>query len=263
MIDPEILEWLQNAPTRKAYRTAQLIDGKPYPPMSAMVNGKLRDPIQLGEWEGAKENPEMADAKGYFTLDKGNGKKIKARYNPYIHSSDDMLNDQFSEAQDRDNLVTMEVEIPESELEDRPDAYRAEKAKDTVGTKKWKAGVIQGMLNGTRNVHLTRWDKPIRIVPDEEVAKNIYDKLNGKIKNMPSNVVPKNLRKELEKLGMEFVETDNKGYIKDGEHRGKHWSRIYGSKANQSELENFVDDLEEYKENHKKGRDDIPVATRR
>jgi hypothetical protein len=80
---------------------------------------------------------------------------------------------------------------------------------------------------------------------------------------MPSNVVPKNLRKELEKLGLEFVQTDNKGKLTEGEHKGEHWSRVYGSKANQSELENFIDDLEEYKENTKKGRDDIPVTTRR
>ena len=262
MVDPKDLEWLQTTPTRKAYRAAQLIDGQPYPVKSAKVNGKLRDPIKLNEWERSEENPDMADENGYFELDDG-GKKIKARYNPYIHSSDDMLNDQFSRAQDRDNLVMLEVEIPESELEDRPDAYRAEKAKDTVGTKKWKAGVIQGMLEGTRNVHLTRWDKPVRVVPDDEVAKNIYDRLNGKVKNMPSNVVPKNLRKELEKLGMKFVETDNKGVIKEGEHKGKIWARVYGSKANQNELENFVDDLEEYKENNPKGRDDIPVTTRR
>ena len=80
---------------------------------------------------------------------------------------------------------------------------------------------------------------------------------------MPSNVVPKNLRKELEKLGLEFVETDNKGRLTDGEHKGKYWSRVYGSKANQSELEDFIDDLEEYKDKNKKGRDDIPVTTRR
>lgn len=260
MITDEEIEKLSKEPTRKAYRSMQLIDGKLYPPMSAMVNGKLREPTELGKWEKSEENPSLADENGYMWLEKGNKKKVKARYNPYFHSSDTMLNDQFSEAQDRDNLVTVEVELPESEFSSD---YKAEKAKDSVGEKKWKAGIIQAMLSGKRNVNLSRYDKPVRVLGDDEVAKSIVDMLGGRVKKMPSNVVPQNLRRELEKLGLEFVPTDNKGRLTEGEHKGKYWSRVYGSKANQSELENFIDDLEEYKENNPKGRDDIPVATRR
>ena len=260
MITDEEIEKLSKEPTRKAYRSMQLIDGKLYPPMSAMVNGKLREPTELGKWERSEENPSLADDEGYMWLDKGNKKKVRARYNPYFHSSDTMLNDQFSEAQDRDNLVTVEVELPESEFSSD---YKADKAKDSVGEKKWKAGIIQAMLSGKRNVNLSRYDKPVRVLGDDEVAKSIVDMLGGRVKKMPSNVVPKNLRKELEKLGLEFVETDNKGRLTDGEHKGKYWSRVYGSKANQSELEDFIDDLEEYKDKNKKGRDDIPVTTRR
>ena len=260
MITPEEIEKLSKEPTRKAYRSMQLIDGKLYPPMSAMVNGKLREPTELGKWERSEEDPSLADENGYMWLEKGNKKKVKARYNPYFHSSDTMLNDQFSEAQDRDNLVTVEVELPESEFSSD---YKAEKAKDSVGEKKWKAGIIQAMLSGKRNVNLSRYDKPVRILEDSEVAKSIVDMLGGRVKKMPSNVVPQNLRKELEKLGLDFVPTDNKGRLTEGEHKGKYWSRVYGSKANQSELEDFIDDLEEYKENNPKGRDDIPVTTRR
>jgi hypothetical protein len=49
--------------------------------------------------------------------------------------------------------VTVEVEIPESEL---TSGYKAEKAKDAVGKVEWKAGVVQGKLSGTRTVIRSR-----------------------------------------------------------------------------------------------------------
>lgn len=88
MITDEELEKLSKEPTRKAYRAMQLIDGKLYPPMSAMINGKLREPTELGKWEKAEENPDLADDNGYFKLEKGNKKSVPARYNPYFHSRD-------------------------------------------------------------------------------------------------------------------------------------------------------------------------------
>lgn len=206
--DPEILEQLNNGETIKAYRAMQVIDGKLYPPMSAKVEGKLREPIELGVWERAEERPDLADSKGYFKLDKGNKSSVPARYNPYIHTSLTPLNDQFSSAQDRPNLVTVEVEIPVSEL---TSGYKAEKAKDSVGKMEWKAGVVQSKLSGTRTVILSRWDKPIRIVPDSEVAQRIVEMFDGKQITMPSNVVTPSLRTELEKLGVPFRETNNQG----------------------------------------------------
>lgn len=206
--DPAVLERLESEPTIKVYRAMQLIDGKLYPPMSAKVDGKMREPIELGQWEQAEERPDLADEKGYFKLDKGNKATIKARYNPYIHTSLTPLNDQFSSAQTRPELVTVEVEVPESEL---TSGYKAEKAKDSVGAKEWKAGVIQGKLTGTRTVILSRWDKPIRIVPDSEVADVIVDMFGDAEIVMPSNVVTPSLRIELEKRGVPFIETDNQG----------------------------------------------------
>lgn len=206
--DPAKIDELENGPKIKVYRAMQLIDGKLYPPMSAKVDGQLREPIKLGQWEEAEERPDLADNKGYFKLDKGNKKSLKARYNPYFHTSYTPLNDQFSEAQDRPNLVIVEVEIPESELSS---GYKADKAKDSVGEKEWKAGVIQGKLSGTRKVILSRWDKPVRIVPDSEVADEIIKMFEGKNIVMPSNVVTPSLRAELEKRGVPFVETDNNG----------------------------------------------------
>ena len=206
--DPLKVAELEAGEKMKVYRAMQVIDGKLYPPMSAKVDGKLREPIELGVWEEAEERPELADDKGYFRLDKGNKKSLKARYNPYIHTSTTPLNDQFSEAQERPNLVTVEVEIPVSEL---TSGYKAEKAKDAVGRLEWKAGVVQGKLSGTRTVILSRWDKPVRIVPDSEVADVIVEMFGDREIVMPSNVVTPSLRAELEKRGVPFVETNNQG----------------------------------------------------
>ncbi len=229
--DPETIKKLDKEDTVKVYRAMQVgEDGKLYPPMAAKVKGKFVEPIELGKWEQADERPELADDKGMFTLNKGNGKSLKAAYNPYIHTSRTPLNDQFSEAQNRPNIVTVEVEVPKSEL---TSGYKADKAKDAVGEVEWKAGIIQGQLTGKRKVVLSRWDKPVRIVPDSEVADVIVnDMFKGKNITMPSNVVTPSLRKELEKRGVPFVETENRGRIVGGENDGVHYSKVYGKKAN-------------------------------
>ena len=225
--DPETIKKLDKEDTVKVYRAMQVgEDGKLYPPMAAKVNGKFVEPIELGKWEQADERPELVDDKGMFTLNKGNGKSLKAAYNPYLHTSRTPLNDQFSEAQNRPNIVTVEVEVPKSEL---TSGYKADKAKDAVGEVEWKAGIIQGQLTGKRKVVLSRWDKPVRIVPDSEVADVIVnDMFKGKNITMPSNVVTPSLRKELEKRGVPFVETDNRGRIVGGENDGVHYSKVYG-----------------------------------
>ena len=228
--DPETIKKLDKEDTVKVYRAMQVgEDGKLYPPMAAKVKGKFVQPIELGKWEQADERPELADDKGMFTLNKGNGKSLKAAYNPYLHTSRTPLNDQFSEAQNRPNIVTVEVEVPKSEL---TSGYKADKAKDAVGEVEWKAGIIQGQLTGKRKVVLSRWDKPVRIVPDSEVADVIVnDMFKGKNITMPSNVVTPSLRKELEKRGVPFVETDNRGRIVGGENDGVHYSKVYGKNA--------------------------------
>lgn len=225
--DPETIKKLDKEDTVKVYRAMQVgEDGKLYPPMAAKVKGKFVEPIELGKWEQADERPELADDKGMFTLNKGNGKSLKAAYNPYLHTSRTPLNDQFSEAQNRPNIVTVEVEVPKSEL---TSGYKGDKAKDAVGEVEWKAGIIQGQLTGKRKVVLSRWDKPVRIVPDSEVADVIVnDMFKGKNITMPSNVVTPSLRKELEKRGVPFVETDNRGRIVGGENDGVHYSKVYG-----------------------------------
>ena len=234
--DPETIKKLDKEDTVKVYRAMQVgEDGKLYPPMAAKVKGKFVEPIELGKWEQADERPELADDKGMFTLNKGNGKSLKAAYNPYLHTSRTPLNDQFSEAQNRPNIVTVEVEVPKSEL---TSGYKADKAKDAVGEVEWKAGIIQGQLTGKRKVVLSRWDKPVRIVPDSEVDDVIVnDMFKGKNITMPSNVVTPSLRKELEKRGVPFVETDNRGRIVGGKNDGVHYSKVYGKNAQSPVLE--------------------------
>lgn len=221
--EPETLERLDSEPTMKVYRSVQIgPEGKPYPPMSGKVDGEWRSPIEIGQWERSDEAPWLADENGRFLLDKGNGKKLKAAYNPYIHTSTFPLNDQFSEAQSRPELAVMEVEIPVSEL---TSGYKADKAKDTVGEKDWKAGAVQGQLTGQRKVILSRWDKPIRILSDDEVASLVAPKLQEAGVVMPTNVVTPALRKALEDYGVQFVSTDNKGKLTEGEHKGKTWAQ--------------------------------------
>lgn len=256
--DQAEIDRLESEPTIKAYRAMQVINGELYPPMSAVVDGKLREPIALGQWEQSEERPDLADDNGRFKLDKGNKKSLKAAYNPYFHSSSTPLNDQFSEAQDREKLVTVEVEVPVSEA-DGTSGYKAEKAKDAVGTHQWKAGIIQGQLTGTREVFLTRWDKPVRIVPESEVADVIVEMFDGKDIVMPSNVVTPQLRKELEARGIDFVETDNQGKLVEGEHKGEHYSKVYGKKGNgglryrTDADERFNKELDDFKEKRHKG----------
>ena len=78
--------------------------------------------------------------------------------------------------------------------------------------------------------------KPVRIVPVEEVARRIYSEIAPEGIIMPTNVVTPEQRAALERLGVRFVETNNKGYIVGGEHAGKTWSSVYGKKAGESRV---------------------------
>lgn len=230
--DKELLDKLESEKTVKAYRAMQLIDGKLYPPMAAVVAGERVQASEIGKWYRADENPDLAipdidsktgeqktDSEGNpkykFTLDKGGkdpktGKsltKVNAAYNPYWHSSRSPLNDQFSSAYKRNNLVTVEVEIPESEL---TSGYKAEKAKDAVGEVEWKSGPVSSKLaklGNPRKVILSRYNKIVRVIPDSEVASNIAAILEGTGITIPSNTVTPSLRAELENIGVSVTDS--------------------------------------------------------
>lgn len=208
--DEKKIKELESGEKMKVYRAMQLVDGKLYPPMSAKINGEWRDPIQLGKWEQAEENPELAKD-GKFTLNKGNGSSISARYNPYFHTSSFPLNDQFASAYKRPELVVVEVEIPVSEL---TSGYKAEGAKDSVGKVEWKSGTITSKLGG-RDVYLSRYDKPIRIVPEDEIAEIVAQRVNGKNIVFDSRLVTPSLKEALLKKGIKFDNADMRFSVVD------------------------------------------------
>ena len=226
VVDKELLSKLESEETIKAYRAMQLVDGKLYPPMAAIVDGKRVQAAEFGKWYVADENPNLAspdidektgkqkvdkegNLKWNFTLVKGGtdikGKKLKdidAAYNPYWHTSLSPLNDQFTTAYKRGNLVTVEVEIPKSEL---TSGYRAERAKDAVGLVDWKTGPVSSKLakaGKPRIVMLSRYNKIVRIIPDSEVASKIAEMLKGTDIGIPANTVTPSLAKELLNLGV-------------------------------------------------------------
>ena len=230
--DPEEIERLEKEPKVKVYRAMQVIDGKLYPPMAAKVRGGLVEPRELGEWERADENPDLAipdidkktgkqkvdkktgELKWKFKLDKGGkdakGKKlggVPAAYNPYWHTSRSPLNDQFSSAYKRPNLRVVEVEVPESEL---TSGYKAERAKDAVGEMAWHSGPVSSKLpkEKERKVILSRWDKPVRVLSDAEAADKIAEMLKGEDIEIPDNTITPGLKAELIKRGLKVTETD-------------------------------------------------------
>lgn len=259
--DKSTIERLDAEPKIKAYRAMQVIDGRLYSPMAAKIDGKLSSDNPFDTWTEAEETvfdftPEQISAmeeldnsskkgeveiikgklryrkdsktgkgKLQFHLVKGDGSELWAAYNPYIHSSLMMLNDQFTSAYKRPNIVVVEVEIPKKELNKE---YRAKFAKDTVGMADWKVGPVARQLPSdmSRKVILSRWSKVKRIVPYSEVADNVAalfstaEQKNGKKLRLPIDSFHPELRKELEKRGFEFEygtytkeKTDKKGNL--------------------------------------------------
>lgn len=144
-----------------------------------------------------------------FELDKANGATVPAAYNPYFHTSLAALNDQFSSAFSRPNLVVVEGYIPKSELSS---GYKALYAKDSVGETTWHSGPVASALKGekARKVFLSRWFKVGRIVSDTEAAGEIAKTLEGENLSIPWNVVTPSLRKELEAKGVSIDYRDAK-----------------------------------------------------
>lgn len=206
--DKDTLDFLDKQKTITTYKTMQLVDGKLYPPMAARVAGKYEDASELGAWEMSVERPDLVKD-GKFKLDKGKGQgSLTAAYNPYMHLSNLVINDQFSGAYTRDNLVTVECEVPVSEM---TSGYHADGAKDGVGWHSWHTGTVAGQVRKAtgveRKVFLSRWIKPVRILPDAEVA-NMYKELLGDTGiEVPDNVVTPGLLAELKKAGVPIKES--------------------------------------------------------
>ncbi len=228
--DQETLDFLNGQIERgeyyTVYRSFQVIDGGLYAPMNSQdrdedgKNRRLGYRSEIGKWEMATEsraiaqrymdaNPNAPYAK--FNLDGGDNKTNGVAYNPYLHASNLVLNDQFSAAYRR-NLVTVECRVPFSEAKG---AYKADYAKDATGWAEWKAGVVAGELKKVkpdfeRRLFLSRYMLPVRIIPDAEVARMYNEYLDGTNIPVPWNVVTPSLRKELEKAGVNISYKDVK-----------------------------------------------------
>ena len=204
--DKDELDRLDKEKTFRMYSGMQEVDGKLYSPMAAIIDGKRTDATEIGAWMGADERPDLVKG-GKFQLVKtdknpglGEG-PVRAAYNPYMHTSTSMMNDQFTGAYARGNIKVVEWEIPESE---KTSGYRAEGAKDAVGLVPWHSGSVNGLLpkDRQRSVMLSRWRKAVRVVPDSEVAESIAEQLKGTGLAIPWNVVTPNQLRELVKLGV-------------------------------------------------------------
>ena len=204
--EPEELDRLNKEKTFRMYSGMQEVDGKLYSPMAAIIDGKRTDATEIGAWMGADERPDLVK-NGKFQLvktDKNPGAgegPVRAAYNPYMHTSTSMMNDQFTGAYARGNIKVVEWEIPESE---KTSGYRAEGAKDAVGLVPWHSGSVNSLLpkDRQRSVMLSRWRKAVRVVPDSEVAESIAEQIEGTGLAIPWNVVTPNQLRELVKLGV-------------------------------------------------------------
>ena len=211
--DPEELDRLNKEKTFRMYSGMQEVDGKLYSPMAAIIDGKRTDATEIGAWMGADERLDLVK-NGKFTLVKTDKNKgvgegdVPAAYNPYMHTSTSMMNDQFTGAYARGNIKVVEWEIPESE---KTSGYHAEGAKDAVGLVPWHSGSVNSLLpkDRQRQVMLSRWRKAVRVVPDSEVAESIAEQLKGTGLAIPWNVVTPNQVRELAKLGVPITTVES------------------------------------------------------
>lgn len=211
--DKDELDRLNKEKTFRMYSGMQEMDGKLYSPMAAIIDGKRTDATEIGAWMGADERPDLVK-NGKFTLVKTDKNKgvgegdVPAAYNPYMHTSTSMMNDQFTGAYARGNIKVVEWEIPESE---KTSGYHAEGAKDAVGLVPWHSGSVNSLLpkDRQRQVMLSRWRKAVRVVPDSEVAESIAEQLKGTGLAIPWNVVTPNQVRELAKLGVPITTVES------------------------------------------------------
>lgn len=222
LVDDQLAKELDAGETITLYRAMALIDGKLYPPMSAKItdeSGKLalRNPEPIGKWQQAEERPDLVPTdgryKGQFPLKKPGGGTTWALYAPYFHASPLPLNDQFTAAYkndgvDRPQIVTVEVEVPASEM---TSGYQARGSVKKVGPNSWNSGVVASKLPGGREVFLSRYLKIKRIVPDAEVAQKIAEIVIPNRLQIPENTVTPQLRVELEKQGVRIAPKGTRG----------------------------------------------------
>lgn len=217
--DPEVIAELEASPKVSGFRNVvQNEDGTFSSPMaywlqSTKEGAKSRvetAKFELGKWEEAEEHPELVDENGKVTLVKPNKSTVDGvAYDPYIHNRLEPVNLQFKDAWKRDDLVYVETEVAENDLND---GYHADKALLPVGVHSWSNG----------DVMLSRYDKPVRIMPWEEVADAWAKRLNGE--GVHFDVVPPAMRSLLVERGVEIL-PPHKGMGKDCNDAYAEWKK--------------------------------------
>ncbi len=265
--DPEIIKRLDKEPKMLGYRNVVLNeDGTLGSPMANRLGrkGVGRKPtsmFEMDKWERSDENPELATEDGKIDLLKPDNKAVGGvDYNPYIHIRPNKVNKQFKQAWERPNLVYVETEYPESEL---TSGYQADKAKKAVGLHDWNGGELI----------LSRWDKPVRIVPWEEVADDWVDEFKGR--GVEFDIVPPALLPILAERGVEIL-PPHKGMGKDCQAAYEAWTkryevlrskgkgkRIYPSTESLKNAEKFIAESLEGKHNGQRFEIELPQMTKR
>lgn len=201
VVDPQLIAELEASPKRKGYRNVvQREDGLFEAPMGNSLRGNgitvENTPFAMGQWEQSEEHPELVYGDNKITLVKPDGKTVAdVNYNPYIHNRLNTLNAQFKQAWERPDLVYIETEVPETDLES---GYMAEHAHLSTGVHQWSNGALM----------LSRYDKPVRIVPWDEVAIPWIEKY--KKSGVHFDIVPPALRPILAEAGVE-IKAPHKG----------------------------------------------------
>ena len=231
--DPKVIAELEASPKRTGYRNVvQNEDGTFSSPMaywlqSSKGGAKTRvetAKFELGKWEEAEEHSDLVDENGHITLVKPNKGTVDVAYDPYIHNRLDPVNLQFKDAWKRDELVYVETEVPETDLES---GYHADKALLPVGVHSWSNGDLM----------LSKYDKPVRVMPWEDVADAWVARLNGE--GVHFDVVPPALRSLLVERGVEIL-PPHKGMGKDCNDAYAEWKKDSEIKSTHGERSDAV-----------------------
>jgi len=208
--------------TYRAVERVTLPDGTEalVPPMNG-YDPKTRqyiDPVHEGDWVKADidETGIIDDGTGdwahykisYRVQNQATGKwkrqDTTVAFNPYIHSSFNPFNDQFSAAYNRPGLVVVRLLVPKSAATGEKAHPRA---KDAPGFTQWKAGGVAGQLKALgkpeRKVLLSNYAKIDKVLSYSDVA-DLFDEMADGVKDkitIPENVMPPGLKDEMEKRG--------------------------------------------------------------
>lgn len=157
--------------------------------------------------EKMKEEMEKKEAK-YAKLDK---EVEDLDEDAFSSSEDDEEDDNLYRDATEDESAWLDsqetVKVPVSELSS---GYRAKFSKDPVGETDWHAGPVTKQLvdqgHEPRKVILSRYDKPVRVLSNAEVADRIASYVKGYDVVIPENVVTPQVKVELEKCGVKIGE---------------------------------------------------------